>query len=91
MFQLIACKKLYLPFFLCQKKYSKPRVETKMHFFIFAKIRKSCENGQIFAKFHKISFRENISFSRKFSRKFQKFFAKMKNAEVTRTPLYLFI
>jgi hypothetical protein len=28
------------------------RVETKMHFLIFMKMRKSCENGTIFAKFH---------------------------------------
>jgi hypothetical protein len=47
---------------------SASRVETKMHFSVFAKMRKSCENGQIFAKFRfaKIfRFRENISeFSR---------------------------
>jgi hypothetical protein len=48
-----------------------------MHFSVFAKMRKSCENGQIFAKFHEISFRENISFSRKFSRKSREIFAKI--------------
>jgi hypothetical protein len=62
-----------------------PRVETKMHFSVFAKMRKLCENGQIFAKFHEISFLENISFSRKFSRKyriiFAKIFAKTKNSD----------
>jgi hypothetical protein len=41
------------------------RVETNMYFSVFAKMRKSSENVQIFAKFHKISFRENFSFSRK--------------------------
>jgi hypothetical protein len=57
------------------------RVETKMHFSVFAKMRKSCENGSIFAKFHEISFRENFSFSRKFSRKSQKNFAKIENPD----------
>jgi hypothetical protein len=54
-----------------------------MHVSVFAKMRKSCENGQIFAKFHEISFR--FSFSRKFSRKsrniFAKIFAKTKIAD----------
>jgi ribosomal protein S21 len=43
------------------------RVETK--FFcvsIFVKMRKSCKNGLIFAKFHEMSFRENLT---KISRK----------------------
>jgi hypothetical protein len=34
----------------------------KMHFSILAKLRKSCKNGVIFAKFHEISFVENLSF-----------------------------
>jgi hypothetical protein len=39
------------------------RVETKMHFLIFAKMRKSCENGMIFAKSPEISFsRKSIKF-----------------------------
>jgi hypothetical protein len=47
------------------------RVETKMPFSIFAKMRKSCENGPIFAKFRE------ISFSRKWLRKFKKSFKKV--------------
>jgi hypothetical protein len=34
-------------------------VETKMHFSIFAKMRKSCEHGTIFFAKTKINFREN--------------------------------
>jgi hypothetical protein len=41
------------------------RVETKMHFSIFAKMQKSCENGTIFVKF-----RENVTkILRKYSQK----------------------
>jgi hypothetical protein len=50
------------------------RVETKMNFMVFAKMQKSCEIWQIFAKIHEISFCEIFSFSQKFSRKSQKFF-----------------
>jgi ferritin-like protein len=58
------------------------RVETKMHFSVFAKRRKSGENGQIVAKYHEISFCENISFPQKFLQKrktliFAKLFAKI--------------
>jgi hypothetical protein len=51
------------------------RVETKMHFSVFAKMRKSCENGQIFAKFRD-----------KFSRKSRKFFAKI--FAITKTLIF---
>jgi hypothetical protein len=43
-----------------QKSMVVARVETKMHFSVFAKMRKSCKNGPIFAKFHKISIRKNF-------------------------------
>jgi hypothetical protein len=36
------------------------RVEKKMQFSIFEKVRKLCQNAPIFAKFHKISFLKNF-------------------------------
>ena len=47
------------------------RVETKMHFSIFVKMRKSSENGTIFAKFREILFREP-KILRKFRENFRK-------------------
>jgi hypothetical protein len=49
------------------------RVETKMPFSIFAKMRKSCENGPIFAKFREISFRKNFRFRENFRENLTKF------------------
>jgi hypothetical protein len=66
------------------------RVETKMHFSVFAKMRKSCENGQIFATNFRENFCENfIYFSRKFSRERKKpIFAKTKNAGFCKNECY---
>jgi hypothetical protein len=41
--------------YLVHRRCGAVRVETKMPFSIFAKMRKSCENGPIFAKFREIS------------------------------------
>jgi hypothetical protein len=56
------------------------RVETKMHFCVFAKMRKS-EMGRFYAKFHEILFHENVSFPQKFRIFFAKIFAKTKNPD----------
>jgi hypothetical protein len=36
-------------------------VEMKVYFSVFAKLRKSCENEQIYEKCHEISLRENLN------------------------------
>jgi hypothetical protein len=64
------------------------KVETKIPFSVFANMRKSSENGQIFAKFHEISFREKFSFSRKFRIFFSRIFAKTKNSDFRKNFAY---